>query len=424
MIEKLAVLFQRIELSWCDNPDEAFHTSDKYLELLALVPNLRSIFDQGRIVAPLEFQRTLQHIFRTLKIYFLIKEGRFKDSSLSEQAVRMIQMKIVEYSTRNEYYLPLILLYHDIGRLLDRKTHTIQSSRLIRDLRLFEIFPLAEVERLLLRKIIEYHLLFATIYTGESTFFGILSVLRDPEMNYLFTPQNNQYINDFIDLLEIFTFLDILGYPYSKIFDHYLKYYAEIKCKLKTLLNLGLQSQTVSLAREYSLQWTDWRLAGALRIFQFVETAPHLTAEFYYKVLKESIKKREFPELQRLSWNEIKHSYLHNIYKFQLHYALPFLMILAFGEFKRAKLKERQSISSNLILFWISLSQEITRRNLDVPEAVWHIYFENLPFWSEMNKQFITKLQIGKLREVIRQGTIKYDKKKDEYSFYLNLALL
>ena len=34
----------------------------------------------------------------------------------------------------------------------------------------------------------------------------------------------------------------------------------------------------------------DWRIAGGLRIFQFVETKPYLTEEFYYDKIKESIK--------------------------------------------------------------------------------------------------------------------------------------
>ncbi|MHA1649150.1 MAG: hypothetical protein ACTSYB_03060 [Candidatus Helarchaeota archaeon] len=425
MIEKLEKFFVSIDLTWCDNLGKDVHTSPSYQQLLDFFPNLRELIQEGLKNDKFEYIRTLRHIFRLFKIYFLLKAGNFEYQYLSTISLQKIREKIEKFSDMNELYLPLILMYHDIGRFYDRKVHAYQSSKLIVERNLFDCFPLSDLEKLLLRKVIEYHLLLATIYTGESTFFGILSLLNDHEFVKLISYSGKSYADLFVDLLELFTYLDILGYPYSRVFDHYLKYYEEINNKLKILLKLWPNySEIVLKAKQFSLEWLDWRLAGALRIFQFVHTKPHLTQEFYYSILRESLR----PECEKrgitFQWQEVKKRFLPHIYKFQLKYALPLLMLLAFGEFKRFRLKENQKISPKLLQFWILLSQEVTRRGLSEKEVVWNIYFENLPFWSEITNSFIQKLEIHRLKGIINAAKLDFDEERKEYNLYLDFNRL
>ncbi|MFX1293859.1 MAG: hypothetical protein ACFFD2_03220 [Promethearchaeota archaeon] len=418
ILENLAELFDQIDLIWCDNPNEEIYKSENYQKLIKLFPNLQKIHQKGLEDNQSEFNRTMKHIFRCFKIYYLLKQGNFEHESLSIESLRIIKQKIEKISNLNELFIPLIIMYHDIGRFYDRKTHAYQSSALISNNGLFNRFELSEEERLLLRKVIEYHLFFPTIYTGESTFFGVISLLNDKEFIKLI--QDKRYITSFIDFLETFTYLDILGYTYARMFDHYLKYYNEINLKLKDLLNLWPELKKIlSLAKQYSMEWTDWRLSGALRIFQFVETKPYLTKAFYYNVLKESIQLEYKKRGQKFNWTLIK-SNLSNIYKFQMKYALAFLLILAFGQITRMKLTKDQKISPKLMLFWIYLSEEVNKRKLDNKEVVWNIYFENLPFWADIDQNFIAHLKITTLKSIIHAAKLKFDEIKKEYNLYLD----
>ncbi len=425
MLRELVAFFEGIDLIWCDNPGKKIQDSENYVKLMKFFPNLQNLHQVWLKNDNFEFNRTIRHVFRSLKIYFLLKQGKFSYSSLSDESLNQIREKIEKFVMLNELYLPIILIYHDIGRFVDRKTHAKHSSDLIRTLALFDSFDLSPKERLLLRKVIEYHLLLATIYTGESTFFGIVSLLHDDEFIELILSQDRNYAELFINLLELFTYLDILGYPYSRIFNHYLIYYDEINRKLRQLLGLWPKlDEIVSLAKLYSSEWLNWRLAGALRIFQFVGTKPYLTEQFYYNLLKESIRSEYKEKEINFQWKIIKNEYLSNTYKFQLNYALPFLMLLAIGEFKRLSLKQNQTISSKLIKFWMSLSLEVKKRGLNDEEMVWNIYFEKIPFWSEITKNFVNKLEMDNIESIIHAAKLVFNDKKKEYNFYLDFSRL
>lgn len=420
MLKDLANLFEGIDLVWCDNPGKEIQNSENYKSLLALFPNLQDIHQKGLTNDKFEFNMTMRHIFRSLKVYHLLKQGQFSYKHLSSESLQ----KLLEKLEKFPLYLPLILVYHDIGRFIDRKTHTFQSAKLILDNQLLDDFNLSSKEKLLITKVIEYHLLLATIYTGESTFFGSMSLFNDEEFIKLLTAEDGNYGETFLEFLEIFTYLDVLGYPYAIIFDHYLKYYGEINQKLKNLLELWPdRNKILSRAKDYSLQWSDWRLSGALRIFQFVETKPHLTKEFYFTILRESIRPECESRGRDFSWKTIT-DFLSNIYKFQMKYAMGFLMLLAFGQLKRLRLKENQKILPKLLLFWILLSAEVDRRKKSNEEVVWNIYFDRLPFWSDMNKRFIEKLEIENIRTILRDANLVYNESRGEYNLHLNFREL
>jgi len=418
MIKSLYKIFNNLDLSWIDTYNEITE-SMIYTQLISIFPNLENIFQEGRDKDKDEFQRTIRHIFRLFKIFFLIKEGEFSHETLSKESLNIIREKLLKLHSQNELIVPIILMYHDIGRLDNKKEHPYYSYNLISKRNLLEQFDLSEIDKLLVYKVIQYHLLFATIYTGESSFYGVYSLLNDTEFNKLLTSKNN--IDKFIDMLEIFTYIDILGYSYARIYDHYIHYYNEINIKLKTILSLWSdEKEAFKKTLEYSREWLDWRIAGALRIFQYINTKPYLTKEFYFDKIQESINKDIEEITNGIGWDAVKEQYLANSAKIQLKYGLAMLMLLAFGKFFRGPIKEDEKISSNLILFWILLSKEITRRSLEEKEYLWNIHFIGLPNWWKWDRKFKKELNYHTLRDIFKNATQDIDTIKKEFNLYLD----
>ncbi|MFX1592488.1 MAG: hypothetical protein ACFFCL_07340, partial [Promethearchaeota archaeon] len=190
-------MFKKIELSWIDSVTD-IDTSNEFYNLLSIFPNLQRIFQDAREKNKDEFQRTIRHIFRSYKIFFLIKSGEFSHETLSKEAITVIQEKVLNQHSQNDLIIPIVLMYHDIGRYIDNKKHPYHSYQLISSMKLLETFEFSNIEKLLIRKLIHYHLLIATIYTGESTFYGIYSLFKDPEFINLISNEN--IIDKFIDV--------------------------------------------------------------------------------------------------------------------------------------------------------------------------------------------------------------------------------
>ena len=419
MINSLAHIFNKLELSWIDSAKN-LKDSKEYQELLSIFPNLRQVFQQGQIEDDFEFRRTIQHIFRVFKVYFLIKDKMHFHKTLSQDSIGKISEKIASVNEFSELIIPLILMYHDIGRFFNKRNHPHESYLMISEQNLLDSYGLSEIEKLLISKVIQYHLLFATIYTGESTFFGIYSLVNDEEFRKLNSHEG--FYNRFIDLLEVFTWIDILGYSYARLYDHYSKYYDEINFKLKHVLgSLPDKNKALKSALDYSQEWIEWRIAGGLRIFQFVDTQPYLTTEFYYDKLKESLMECNLDLINGMDWEMIKKQFLIHSCKIQVKYALGLLMLLAFGDFSRSRITEDRKISSNLILFWILLSKEIAVRSKESDDSyLWNIYLLGLPNWFKLNKSRKNKLEFSKIESIIANSTQEFDEERKEFNLYLN----
>ena len=419
MINSLAHIFNKLELSWIDSAKN-LKDSKEYQELLSIFPNLRQVFQQGQIEDDFEFRRTIQHIFRVFKVYFLIKDKMHFHKTLSQDSIGKISEKIASVNEFSELIIPLILMYHDIGRFFNKRNHPHESYLMISEQNLLDSYGLSEIEKLLISKVIQYHLLFATIYTGESTFFGIYSLVNDEEFRKLNSHEG--FYNRFIDLLEVFTWIDILGYSYARLYDHYSKYYDEINFKLKHVLgSLPDKNKALKSALDYSQEWIEWRIAGGLRIFQFVDTQPYLTTEFYYNKLKESIMECNLDLINGIDWEMIKKQFLIHSCKIQVKYALGLLMLLAFGDFSRSRITEDRKISSNLMLFWILLSKEIAVRSKESDDSyLWNIYLLGLPNWFKLNKSRKNKLEFSKIESIIANSTQEFDEERKEFNLYLN----
>lgn len=423
ILTSIKSLFDKVELNTIDHMQQV-ELSELYRAIVSIFPNLQEIMLAGKNKNHQEFSRTVKHIFRSIKVYFLISENKIFHKTLSPEAHLQLSRKLKIIESENINLVPLILIYHDIGRFIRKRDHPYQSYKLVSQNQLLESYALSKTDELLIKKVIQYHLLFASIYTGESTFLGTLSLLNDPEIESLLS--NNFYRELFIDTLEMFTFIDILGYSYAQIFDHYLKYYLEINNILnKILKNWNNKKKASIYAFEISKVWLDWRIAGALRIFQFVETEPYLTTTFYYNVIKSSIAGTKNNLIRNLDWENIVKKYLFEICKVQIKYGLGFLMILAFGKFSRARLKPDTSISYHLILFWILLSKEMKKRANDNNKIlIWNVYILGVKNWFGLVSEQISKLKGELLQNVIENGTHEFDGEKNEYDFYIDFSSL
>ncbi len=420
MLDSLKKIFNAIELSWIDSVTN-IESTDEFSNLMSIFPNLKGIFQDAQEKNRDEFQRTIRHIFRSYKIFFTILSGDFSHETLSQKSISIIREKVIYQHSKNQLMIPIILMYHDIGRYIDNKKHPHQSYYLISSMDLLQPFELSAFDKLLIKKIIHYHLLIATIYTGESTYYGIYSLFNDTEFTRLLSYENS--VKSFIDFLEVFTYIDILGYYYTTIFDHYTKYYELISSNLKQILN-AWQDKELALekAKKHSYKWLEWRLAGALRIFQFVETKPHLTKEFYYKKLRESIKDSNNPLFSKSSWNSLIDKYLLYSYKIQMRYSLALLMILAFGGFQRMGLKINTGVSHKLILFWTLLTKEVNSRSLNNSNALWNVFLEGMPHWSKIDNTFIEKVTDDKIELIIQNAKHEFDVDNNEFTLYLDLS--
>lgn len=420
MIEPLYSLFNDIELSWIDSYAEIDNTNE-FAKLLSIFPNLENIFREGKDKDKDEFQRTIRHIFRLFKIFFLVKSGDNFHETLSEDSSTIIRERLINQNSQKELVMPIILMYHDIGRLTNKKDHPYYSYHLISTMNLLEPFKLSDIEKMLINKVIQYHLLFATIYTGESTFYGIYSLLNDTELNKLLT--NKEHVSKFIDLLEIFTYIDILGYSYARIYDHYVNYYDEINIKLKSILNLWPNKQeALKKAKEYSQDWLEWRIAGALRIFQYVDTEPYLTKDFYFEKIKNSSNTEIKGMIDGHDWDTIKKNHLVSTSKIQMKYGLAILMLLGFGKFFRGPIRRDEKISNNLITFWVLLSKEIAERSIKNKEFLWNVHFIGLPNWWKWDRRFKKELNYHSLDDIIKNATQDFDNHKKELNLYLDFA--
>ena len=56
---------------------------------------------------------------------------------------------------KNQNFIPIILMYHDIGRYIDNKKHPFQSYKLVSSMALLEPFKLSDTEELIIEKIIQ-----------------------------------------------------------------------------------------------------------------------------------------------------------------------------------------------------------------------------------------------------------------------------
>ena len=424
ILNQLQSIFSDVSLNGIDSSKEIEQTHF-YTEFLRAFPNLSEVFKLGINRDKQEFTRTIKHIFRSLKIYLNILNNSFSYDGFSNETITKISKKINDIQKYNKLIIPLILVYHDIGKFIRKRDHPLQSFILISERKLLSPFKLLEDEMILIQKVIQYHILFATIYTGESTYYGSYSLINDSILVQLLS--DHKYLELFVNLLEIFTFIDILGYSYSQIFDHYLVFYGRINQNLKEIFRLlPNKEKAIQKALQYSKEGIDWRMAGAMRIFQFVGTKPFLSEEFYYNALNTSLDSIPYESFnfKGMEWEKLKENILSQSCKIQIKYGLAFLMVLAFGSLHRASVKEDVKISHKLVLFWMLLCRETKNRSIENTDGLWNVYILGVHNWFTLLGINYLKIDEKLLSAVIQEAESYYDTQSREFTLNLDLSVI
>ena len=135
--------------------------------------------------------------FRSIKIFLQLLNNSFSYEGFSKKTSLKISNKLKRIHKLDTTIIPLILIYHDIGNFIRKRDYPQQSYILISGNNLLAPYNLSNNDRLLIEKVIQYHILFATIYTGESTYYGTYSILNDSSLSKLVSDQI--YLDLFIE---------------------------------------------------------------------------------------------------------------------------------------------------------------------------------------------------------------------------------
>jgi len=394
----------------------------KEVKLVAnLIPRWFEVIKKGFRNHEKEAFRTLKHIFKTLKVYFSLYNKQFQ-SNVHKDNLVFIRNELTTIYDFNPLVFPLILLFHDIGRPFNRTWHTLESKKIVQKYSLLHKFNLNDLEKNVILTVIEQHLLIGTIFTGESSYLGGLSLWNS--IKKLDSSLSDEIIELTFKSLRIFTVIDIWGYEYSTIYDHYFKYYTKISDNLvdtlKNARNINTKFQEEFLEKELTnldIQNLQWRIACSLRVFQFINTEDYLTKDFYYSKIEEGLRK------SAMNWEEFKRKLGNNNPKIQFKYALPIMMILAMEKFKRKPIDENSNIKPNLFQFWIECCEKldnVINKRTKLKSSLFYYVFE-LPRTWFLKDKYIIKVRSNRLIDQIKQGKFVFNKKI--YGYILHISI-
>lgn len=389
----LADAFQAVDLSTCDGPAQSLLESALFATICRGVPAWGDLVTRGRAKDHVEADRTLRHTIRTLWVYFAIRQGRFAVEGLDRAHLRYLWRQIRALEEVNPDLFPLILLFHDIGRPFNVQEHSFESARLINALPRPE--SLSREQFVLFRAVVKYHLLPGTILTGESSYTGATALLRDPEVEPLFqSPAAADLVRRLFTYLEIFTYVDLWGYDYARVLDHYFTYYQEIRENLVATLTPRAPDSTRAelprVARALAKRDDEnllWRLACSLRVFQFAHTRLNLTPRFFFEKIQAG--------LAGLGWSPNPERPLSALFpghaRIQFKYALPMMMVLARGRFSRDPIGETEPMDARVLRWWRAICGRLEEL---APDAVlWEVIFHAERLW------FLDSRRVAQVRD-------------------------
>ena len=364
-------------------------------KLTQLLPEWANIIYKGLKYDETETYRNVRHIFRSLWSYFAIVNGKF-ESNVKKENIKFLQKDLEKIFKFQQDFFPLLLLYHDIGRPFNREWHTFESAKIIQQKEMYQSFHLSPIQEIILTGVIRHHLLPGTIFTGESSYFGASSLYNDDNLQDVWLSNENIYI--FFHTLMVFTIIDIWGYDYSKIYDHYFSHYVQIRDNLTKVFakidSIEEQERQMYLYQELSKIdeiKLKWRMACALRIFQFVNTRSYLTEEFYFTKIDEGLNDKG------QTWKDFSSSLGHEHSLIQFKYALPIMMVLASGNFVRKPFDPKEKVLPGIFNFWQTCTNVVKSLNKN-PNSfpknyplLWNFIF-NLPrgwFFQSKNVKYV-----------------------------------
>lgn len=417
---------RQISLDWINQYAREIASTSEYQHLMTFFPPLSELFQEGKEEDPEEFGRTVAHTFHTIAVLNRISTHSFTESGLNQDALQTVYALADSIKASSPLIMPLILWLHDIGKMQDKRHHTEKSAELVSYMGLLDGWGIGQPLVLLITKVIQYHLLVGTLYSGEISYFSFRIILEDPE----FIPilQDTKLRELFIDALILFTMIDIWGYPYNSqaISAAMIKNYLNISQELRSVLG-GAEDKGETHGRLINIaqQSTDWRLACYLRAFSHLGTKPYLTPEFYQEKLLQGAGRFLGKSISPEAWVAFKKEYLDKFYQIQFKYALGLLCLLSFEtieNFRQGCTAETQ-VNPNLFNLLTLLTDMLRtqEKTHDLPEDVlWEVYFTGTPLWSRKSNIFEQINHPGILGEIVSQAKIRGDKNHWAWSLYLD----
>jgi len=386
-----------------------------------IVPKWFEIFKKGINSDQNEVFRTLKHTIRTLYVYYSIMNNQF-ECDIKETNIKLLKNQLEKIYNYNSQLFPLILLFHDIGRPFNRTWHNIESKKIIQNNSLLDKFNLGENEKYIILTVIEQHLLLGTIFTGESSYLGSISLWNS--INNLGTNLSNADMDLIFNSLYCFTLIDIWGYEYSTIYDHYFDHYSEIRQHLANIfkkawdLNKNIQEDFLQIElSKLDFNNLKWRIACSLRIFQFVNTKDYLTRDFYFSKIEEGLQKA------KMGWEKFEKILGQNHPKIQFKYALPIMMILATEKFKRKSIEKNAETHPKIFQFWKlsceKLNKFLSKNNELISPLCYYVF--NLPRTWFSEKKYIDLVKSRQFIINIKKNDFQFN--REIFGYLLNIQI-
>ncbi|MBI4641130.1 MAG: hypothetical protein HY731_10575 [Candidatus Tectomicrobia bacterium] len=403
--EEILTLSQKFDDSWLQRDIQEIVGTEEYEALLGIFPKLQEVMDRGQKSDSAEFSRTLTHVMRMMAIYNQIVEKRFAPPTVPpEDLVRLYDLQ-EKIASKRPLIMPIIIWLHDVGKPEDKRDHAQASFELVDRYRLLDGLDLPAVDEKLIRKVVQYHLVMGTIYTGESTYYYLEPLLNDTELYELF--HHDHAGEDLLDLLTFTTVVDICGYPYVRLTRTHLEKYFQIGNDLLNVFGEMAQDRGIIQIKlfEKAREMTDWRLCCYLRMFALITTAPHYTYDFFFRKLMELARNHAGREMSSHDWEKFRGESFIRFPRVHFKYGMGFLCRLAMVDLdSRDPIHERTEVNPNLLRFLTALDQRI----LDIeqsgrmvrPESLWEVEFYNYPGFGS-DKALLREV-LGKPGEIER----------------------
>ena len=406
---------QGISLEWLSQKRDSIQSTPELQRLIELFPPLEKTFQNWEESDQGEFLRTIRHTFQAQAAYNHVCAESFPESGLEKEVIKKVKDLADQISFYSTAVMPIILWLHDIGRCEDKERHTEKSAEMISSLGLLKNKGLLKEEIILIQKVIQYHLLIGTLYTGESSYLSFYPLMKDDEFKIML--QDHSLISRFLDSLTLFTIIDVWGYHINDISPTMIDNYLNIREEMEGIFSAENSTEEIKeRLKERSRRHLDWRLMGYMMAFSKIGKKPHLTRPFYMDMILNGYEKYRERERIPLEWDAFKDRYLNKIDQVQFKYGLGVLIPLSYGGTgKKMHLTEDTQVNPNLFQLLVCINNRIQEEESSsqcVPEAIWNVVFKGYPFWNRKTDFHQRLNEPGQIEEVIKNGQVASDKKE------------
>lgn len=405
-----------ITVEWVFGNKNHINQTMQFETLINFFPPLSEVFMNWQREEPQEFFRTIIHTFQTQAAYNSICSANFPESGLNKEAIDKVNDLAKSISSFSPLLIPVILWLHDIGRYVNRQIHNEKSAEMITEMALLENRGLSAQEIILIKKVVQYHLLIGTLYTGESSYLSFEPLLMDKEFKTILNDESS--IKLFINSLTLFTMIDVWGYHINDISQTMIDNYIDIRDEMSEIF-VGVNDidQLMEGLREKSRKHIDWRLMGFMLAFSKIGTKPHLTIDFYSKKINDSFKRYTEREALSIDWHEFKNQYLNKIDQVQFKYGLGVLIPLSYGGTgRKMHLTVDTEINPNLLHLLVNINNRIkNEENLNtecIADELWNVVFVGFPPWNRDTNFHEILNTPGQIEEIVKSGKVSVNKQE------------